>query len=220
MRIRGNLRAVQSDIVMQRFEILPGLPAYGPMYISITESSEPFYSEGFVVKFYKADGGYWVGNFKPGWTSFNKAFELYGSPNVLVIAGGICYLIDPENATKIDTFGDGCASAITTPLNQVVFANTRHIIVAEPTGEIWQSERVSWDGITDLHVTNNVVTGTAFDPLDFDPDKGEEPWIEFSVNLSTREVIGGSYGKYSFEPVTRGEARVALGKKKPWWKFW
>ena len=53
--------------VQRRYEILDGLPTYGPMYVPVSEDGEPFYSEGFVVRFYKSDGSEWVANFKPGW---------------------------------------------------------------------------------------------------------------------------------------------------------
>src|SRR5690606_39492556 len=41
--------------VQRRYEILDGLPTYGPMYVPVSEDGEPFYSEGFVVRFYKSD---------------------------------------------------------------------------------------------------------------------------------------------------------------------
>lgn len=35
------------------YEVLASLPVYEPMYVSVTESGEPSYSEGFPVRFYK-----------------------------------------------------------------------------------------------------------------------------------------------------------------------
>ena len=52
----------------RRYEILNALPAYGPMYISISDDGEPYYTEGYVVKFKKRNGEEWVANFKPGWS--------------------------------------------------------------------------------------------------------------------------------------------------------
>jgi hypothetical protein len=71
-----------------KYEILEALPAYGPMYIPVTENGEGFYSEGFPVRFYKPDGTSWVGNFAPGWTNLNIVYELKETNNLIVIAGG------------------------------------------------------------------------------------------------------------------------------------
>lgn len=49
----------------KRFEILNSLPAYGPLYVPISESGELFFSEGFIVRFLKKDASKWVANFKP-----------------------------------------------------------------------------------------------------------------------------------------------------------
>ena len=51
---------------VKQYELLESLPAYGPMYIPISETGEPFYSEGVAVRFYKKDGTAWVGNFATG----------------------------------------------------------------------------------------------------------------------------------------------------------
>ena len=51
------------------YEILKGLPGYGPMYISIPPNNYNVYSEDFVVRFYKKDGSEWVGNFQLGFSN-------------------------------------------------------------------------------------------------------------------------------------------------------
>jgi len=40
----------------KRYEILDSLPTYGPMYVPVSESGDPFYSEGVVVRFFRNDG--------------------------------------------------------------------------------------------------------------------------------------------------------------------
>jgi hypothetical protein len=53
---------------------------------------------------------------------------------------------------------------------------------------MWVSERISWDGIKDLKVDGSVVSGMAYDPT----NKNKE-WVEFSVDLQSRAIKGGSY---------------------------
>lgn len=45
------------------------------MYIPISEDGIPFYSEGYVVRFYKSDGTSWVANFKIDWTNFSGIYD-------------------------------------------------------------------------------------------------------------------------------------------------
>ena len=61
------------------------------MYIPVTDNDEPFYSEGFAVRFYKTDGTEWVANFQPGWTDLKTIIKFADTTNLLVIAFGTCY---------------------------------------------------------------------------------------------------------------------------------
>ena len=49
-----------------RFEILPGLPPYGPPAISLTGHGEREFREGLVVRFYPKGSDPWIGNFVGG----------------------------------------------------------------------------------------------------------------------------------------------------------
>lgn len=95
-----------------RYEILDSLPSYGPMYIPISEYNKSFYSEGFVVRFYTSIHTNWVGNFEPGWSGFNAVYDFGPELYVLVIAGGICYLMNPDDNEPISIFGVHCQMVI------------------------------------------------------------------------------------------------------------
>lgn len=92
-------------MIEKKFERLNSLPPYGPMYTSITESGEEYFSEGFVVRFFKEDGTNWVANFQPGWTDLTDVMILQESHNLLVIANGICYIMNPNLTQPIAVFG-------------------------------------------------------------------------------------------------------------------
>ena len=89
----------------KRFEILDALPAYGPMHVSISGNELPFYGAGFPVRFYKTDGTAWAANFEPGWTDLNAVLESEKSQDILVIAGGSCYVMPPDNTIPTKVFG-------------------------------------------------------------------------------------------------------------------
>jgi hypothetical protein len=71
-----------------RYEILSGLPPYGPMYIPVSEDEVPSYSEGYVVRFYKSDETNWVANFKTGWTNFSGVYDFPEFRRTIVFALG------------------------------------------------------------------------------------------------------------------------------------
>jgi len=89
----------------KRYEILDSLPVYGPMYIPVTDDDEPFFSEGLPIRFFKSDGTDWVANFKPGLTGLNKIYDFPLLDRVIVIAGGLGYIMTCENEKPLGTFG-------------------------------------------------------------------------------------------------------------------
>ena len=89
----------------KRYEILESLPPYGPMYIPVTDNNEPFFSEGFPIRFFKSDGTDWVANFRQGWTGLNRVYDFPERDRVIVIAGGLGYVMTVDNEKPLTTFG-------------------------------------------------------------------------------------------------------------------
>lgn len=183
------------------YEVLASLPVYGPMYVSVTESGEPFYSEGFPVRFYKNDGTGWVANFQPGWTDFAEIIELEKIQNLLVIARGTCYIMNPNDTKPIDVFGAGYCDIFKASKNRYVFQDQIDLTIFEEDGTHWNTEPISCDGLKEIKVENNLVSGLAFYPMN-DADE----WIEFQYDLDTKTLTGGSF--------------IHFENKKPWWKIW
>ena len=182
---------------MKRYEVLESLPTYGPMYVPIAEDGEPFYSEGVPVRFYRSDGTDWTANFQPGWTDLTRVVELQNTSNLLVIASGTCYLIDPNYTKPISVFGVGYCDVIQASNNRLVLQNQTDLTIIEPDGTYWHTERISLDGLADIRVENSVVSGRAYD---FDER------VEFTYDLDTKTLTGGCY--------------LGIDRNKPWWKIW
>lgn len=183
------------------FEILESLPTYGPMYIPVPPESEAFHSEGVAVRFCKSDQTDWVANFNPGGTNLSIVLELSDSQNLLVIAQGQCYLMNPESHEPVAIFGGSYTNIFEKGDGQWVLQNSIELTIVEPDGRHWDSPRVSWDGIEVTKIEGSVVSGFAFDPM-YDADE----WVEFSFDIDTRELVGGSYYRER--------------ESRPWWKFW
>jgi hypothetical protein len=184
-----------------KYEILESLPPYGPMYIPVTDNNEPYYSEGIPVRFFKSDGTDWVANFKPGWTELAEVIELKDTENLLIIANGTCYLMNVEKTKPVKVFGVGYSNIVQTESSQIIIQDQTDLTIVEPNGEHCNTERISWDGLKEVKYENRIISGLSFDPM-YDADE----WIEFTYNLDTKTLIGGSFHRYD--------------NRKPWWKFW
>lgn len=186
----------------KRYEILNGLPPYGPMYISISEDGVPFHFQGYVVLFYRSDGTNWVANFKTGNTNFNTIYDFPEFKRTIVFAAGNGYIMadDEENPVK----------AIEAAFTKVFIADNNILIAADQTDftvinistdEVWRSGRISWDGFDNLNLSGDFIIGLAYEPT-----SGDGRWEPFSFNYKTNEIIDR---KYEFKSNT-----------KPWWKIW
>jgi hypothetical protein len=206
----------------KRYEILKGLPPYGPMYIPISDDEEPFYSEGYIVKFKKSDGEEWVANFRQGWTNYNNIFDLPELNLIVVFAGGQGYIMNPEEQKPKMTFGLTIKDVIQKEDRGLICSDGIHILLLDnKTGEIWKSDRISWDGIKDLKLVDNKISGQTYDPTN-----SNQHWSDFELDLETKEIKGGSFQEFlerneHLEVQENGMLREKTEtKKKLWWKIW
>lgn len=201
-----------SDI--NRYEILDSLPSYGPMYIPVSEYNKTYYSEGFVVRFYTSVQTNWIGNFEPGVTKLNAVYDFGLALYVLVIAGGTCYLMNPDHHEPLSIFGGDYQAVIKTLDEKLILHDYTHLTIFETSGEHWSTERISYDGLVDLKLEGNLITGMSFAP------KGEEgEWLEFVVDLEKRNVKGGSYHDYELQsliPTVQSNPQKREAKMASW----
>lgn len=123
------------------------------------------------------------------------------SQNMLVIAGGTCYLMNPDQTKPISVFGSGYVDSISNLDGRLILQDQVDLTIMETNGEYCYSERISWDGMKDLKLENNVVIGLSYDPMN-----EEDQWVEFTYNIDSKLLTGGSYNRYKIE-------------KKPWWRI-
>jgi hypothetical protein len=172
------------------YEVLQGLPPYGPMYIPIGPGFESPYSEGYVVRFIKADGSTWIANFGVGWTSFTFIEQFSQSRNVVVIAKGQGYIISAESKDPIAVFGVDINWADLYKDKNLVFTTGTVVGIINETGQLWYSERISWDEMKNIVLEENKISG-----LSLDPTQTADVWIPFELDLETKELRGGSFNR-------------------------
>lgn len=162
------------------------------MYIPVTGNDDAFYSEGFVVRFYKSDGTDWVANFQPGWTDLKEIHEFANDERLLVIACGTCYMMNPDQTKPLSVFGVGYMKSFKTHDQRLILQDQIDLTIIEANGEHWDTERISIDGLKDIELKNNVLTG-----LSYDPRNELEDWVRFTYDIDTKILIGGSYKLYN-----------------------
>lgn len=188
----------------KRYEKLNALPAYGPTYVSVTGTEEKYSSEGFVVRFIRSDNTDWVANFKPGWTHCNAIFDFPGSENVIVVAGGQCYVMNPDFEKPLEVFAVTIDNAIQIDDSRIILTDGLHVRLIESGGNLWCSPRISFDGIKDLKLNDKFLTGLAYNPM-----HNQHDWMPFTFDIQTRRLIKGSY-----------IAHIPDNAKTKWWKLW
>ena len=167
-----------------RFQVLPGLPPYGPLPKHFPSSSGR-YREGLVLEF-QGENDVWIGNFISGATGFSSVFDHFDGRSVIVIAGGQGYLVDVAAQDVTSTFGGDLTGIVDSGTHLFVFSTFTTLAAYGSTGLKWRIRRLSWDGFRSFRVNNGIVHGEAWTPCG-------DHWIEFSVDLSTGEATGGAY---------------------------
>ena len=172
---------------MTNFRLLPGLPVYPPYARSFPFEWGTRGHEGTVVEFASGTGK-WTGNFAPGSGELSTAVPHPDGRRVLVVAGGDIWMVDPDTETAeqvatsvVDLWRVGTPEGSVLNLQGLAFAHLG------PTGILWHTRRLSWDGFKDIEMIDARLTGAAWSAV------GPPEWVPFEVDLSTGRSTGGSF---------------------------
>jgi hypothetical protein len=166
-------------------EVLRGLPGHGAEPEQFSATGRGTHREGFVVQVTPPHGGSWIGNFQRGLKRFDSVIDLPDEKRLIVVAGGVAYVIDAVERVCVRHFGSQIEQAWSTQ-DAVVFSNGIDFEAVGAAGEmLWRSRRVSWDGLRNLKMAGTTITGEAWRPAD--------EWVPFLLDLSTGKAQGGAY---------------------------
>lgn len=170
-----------------RFEVLPGLPPYGPPAISFTERGDQEFREGLVVRFYPEKSDSWVGNFLGGMTNYTTVLDHPNGKEVVVVACGNTCIIDPEHHVIREQVAPDTQLAILVPtLGLIVFQGVVDFSAVGSDNVRWTSSRISWDSFRNINVHDSKLTGEAWTPVG-------DAWVPFTLDLLTGRCTGGIY---------------------------
>ena len=166
--------------------LLDGLPAYGELAVAYPESFGRLGREGTVVEFKTGDRK-WVGNFQPGQYGLNLAEQHPNERDAIVIAAGDLWVVNGDTGSA-EYLLPAVYSAIpvTNPDGWVLSRQEIALVRFGPDGIVWHTRRISWDGFDEIQISDDKVTGLAWNPLD-------DSWEPFAVDLHSGKSTGGSY---------------------------
>ena len=188
------------------FKVLGGLPPYGPQPEQFTAGSKRTHTEGLVLEFEPAGGTPWVGNFQCGLTGYSNVVAHPNGQDVVIIAGGVGYLVRPEEHKLIATFGGGVLGLWSIPgFNFLVFNDSGVAFSALGSeGWCWKTRRISWDGFEAIEIAEKTIYGRAWNAV-------MRSWEPFRIEIATGLVQGGAYNEAGQQRIARGRELILGG---------
>lgn len=169
-----------------QYEILDELPSTGPMPELFSHGGLGSRRHGLVVQFSPGSGAAWVGSFQPGHGGLNRVLRHPNGRDILVIAGGEVYVINPETRESADLWDGQVDMVLELEERRVILGNGFGFCAVGEAGVLWRTRRISWDGMRAIRASERHILGEAWRPAD-------DRWFPFSVDLASGEVEGGSY---------------------------
>ena len=178
---------------MNQFEILAGLPPYGPMPLPFPPGNSRAHTEGLVVRFRPNDADAWVGNFQRGETWLDIVLAHPDKRQILVIAGGTGYVIDPEarEQTRQGKADEMLSSEQITSaehrldLGILLLSDGFRFGALKAGGGSWTSDNVNWEG----DMRNVAIRGARLSAEV--PSLDRKRWLSVELDLNTGDCVGG-----------------------------
>jgi hypothetical protein len=165
------------------YKILPGLVATGEPTSTFSVDGTGLHTEGLVVEF---DGGYRA-NFVRGNTDHDAVYTQCAPEGVHVLSGGNHYIFDLK-AKKADPLEWQwiCTSVFSEAAKAVVVFDGIRAIAYQGRQKLWESERISWDGIRSVVADGDEIHGEGYNPID-------DVWVRFQIAAKTGKHMGGCW---------------------------
>jgi len=109
----------------------------------------------------------WTRNFQRGYGECETVLLHPNKHEVVVVAGGTAYIVDPTEQKSIRSFGGDLQFAADIPsIEALVVGNGLWFECLRAQGGGWPTRRISWDGMREVHVVDGTeLRGEAYSPL-------------------------------------------------------
>lgn len=125
--------------------------------------------DGLTLRVIPRRGGAWLGTFAFGFKSSKAASGLYSWPDparLCVVSSGQGYLVDVDEPGSYDLIRPVPIINVLPVAERslVVFVNYTTLTAYGGDGLLWETKRLSWEGIDLTSVTGSFVEGVVWDP--------------------------------------------------------
>ena len=172
----------ETSVVDFEYKVLSELPANNSRVVYFPNEGTGVGRDGIMVKFVPPDGDSWIGIFAFGDmlpSGDCKVCPGPGKNNLTIIAKGETYIASPRDPALFQMM-KACPviGAISIPIrNLMIFYDFTEIFAYGKNGLVWETKRISWDGIKINEVTSNEIIGQSW-------DAPNEEHVEFRVDLT------------------------------------
>lgn len=180
----------ETPIVDFEYKVLTELPGNNSRVVYIPNEGAAVGRDGVIVKFIPPEGDTWVGIFAFGDMLPNGGCKVCPGPgknHLTIISKGEAYIASPYDPALFKLV-KSCPviDAISIPSNNLmVFYDFTEVSAYGENGLVWETKRISWDGIKIDEVTSNEIIGQSW-------DAPNEEYVEFRVNLTNGFHKGGA----------------------------
>src|SRR5262245_47631204 len=174
---------------MVPFKKLPGLPADDDSTIvAFPPDWAGAKGKGLVVEFADGDGRAWIGNFRKGTTALSQIALHPNGRDVVVIADGAMWIVDPQQRTAQDLWRDAQEAWRLQNPDRVVVSDGRSFRCLDANGERWRTAPLTKrTGFEELRLEGERLRGRAL-------TIPTEAWIPFKINLQSGTVYADGDG--------------------------
>lgn len=171
-------------------EVIQELPGQGVKQYYFPGGDQSGGGDGLLVRVYPQTGGTWVGVFKYGYPSPNTLSGVFKWPDpdlMCVVSKGRGYVVnvhDPSRYSVISAFPITAMAPIPEK-GLVIFCDFLKVVAYSSKGLVWETPRLSWDGLKLVDATPDVVIGEAW-------DAATDQWVPFSIDVETGKHQGGA----------------------------
>jgi hypothetical protein len=146
-------------------------------------------SEGVIVEFAEADGRTWIGNFRKGATALNQVTPHPNRRDVVVIADGAMWIVDPRERAAQAVWPDAVEAWRLGNPDRFVVSDGRSFLCLDADGERWRTPVLSRRaGFEALHLDGERLRGRAW-------AVATQAWIPFTLNLQSGAVYDDGDGR-------------------------
>jgi hypothetical protein len=117
----------------------------------------------------------------------NERLDHPNETDIIVIAWGEGYIVDPETRILRNRFGGSIEEVIPLPdLKIIVFRSCYHFEAIAADGPLWRSSSISTDGMRNIIIAGSELRGEAYAYFD-------DSWHPFTLDLLTGKCSGPFY---------------------------